>query len=251
MKLLEARSLAKRWAVPSASSMLVWLAAPLASGAIALALAPASAADDTATAAARTASCPDVQVVFARGTGEPSGPGRVGDAFVDSLRSLVGAKSVAVYAVDYPASRDFLRAVDGANDARAFIQNVATSCPSTKLVLGGYSQGAAVIDIITVAGQPTFGFADPLPDSVAEHVAAVAVFGNPSNRVGGPLTALSPAYGSKTIDLCNGADPVCSDGSDIPAHSLYVQAGMTTQAAQFVTGRLAAESTTHLAATTN
>ena len=48
--------------------------------------------------------------------------------------------------------------------------------------------------------------------------------------------ALSPLYGSKAIDLCNGADPVCSTGDDIPAQSLYVEAGMTTQAAQFVAG---------------
>ena len=73
-------------------------------------------------------------------------------------------------------------------------------------------------------------------------IAAVMVsgdFGNPSIRLlGAPLTALSPLYGYKTIDLCNGADPVCSNGDDRPAHSLYVEAGLTTQAAQFVADRL-------------
>jgi cutinase len=191
---------------------------------------------------ARADSCPDVQVVFARGTGEPDGVGRVGDAFVNELRSRVSGKSVDVYAVNYPATRDFLRAADGANDASAFVQNTAATCPDTKIVLGGYSQGAAVIDIITVAAQPTLGFTNPLPANVADHVAAVAVFGNPSIRLlGGPLTALSPQYGYKTIDLCNGADPVCSNGNDVPAHSLYVQAGMATQAAQFVADRLTTE----------
>jgi cutinase len=67
----------------------------------------------------------------------------------------------------------------------------------------------------------------------------VAVFGNPSIRLlGAPLTALSPLYGYKAIDLCNGADPVCSDGNDVAAHSLYVQSGMATQAAQFVAERI-------------
>ena len=33
--------------------------------------------------------CPDVHVVFARGTGEPAGIGRVGQAFVDTLRGQV------------------------------------------------------------------------------------------------------------------------------------------------------------------
>src|SRR4051812_23647030 len=51
--------------------------------------------------------CPDVEVVFARGTTEPPGVGGVGQAFVDSLRSQLGGPSVGVYGVDYPASRDF------------------------------------------------------------------------------------------------------------------------------------------------
>jgi cutinase len=83
--------------------------------------------------------CPSVQVVFARGTDEPEGVGRVGEAFVDSLRSQTNVHSVAVYAVDYPASREFLRAVEGANDASLAIQNTAAACPNTNIVLGGYS----------------------------------------------------------------------------------------------------------------
>jgi cutinase len=193
----------------------------------------------TAVASAQADACPAVQVVFARGTGEPDGIGRVGQAFVDSLRPLVKGKSVAVYAVNYPATRDFLRAADGANDASNFVQNIANTCPDTKIVLGGYSQGAAVIDAITVADQPTLGFTQIMPANVADHVAGVAVFGNPSIRLlGNPLTALSPLYGAKTIDLCNGADPVCSNGDDVPAHSLYEQSGLTTQAAQFVADRV-------------
>jgi cutinase len=199
---------------------------------------PVSAADPSAAHSGRPESCPNIQVVFARGTGEPPGPGRVGQAFVDSLRSLANGKSVAVYAVDYPASYDFMRAVDGANDARQFVEGTVASCPQTKVVLGGYSQGAAVIDLITVPGQATFGFGNPLPNDIADHVAAVAVFGNPTNRVGGPLTALSPLFGDKAIDLCNGADPVCSPGNDAAAHRIYVEAGMATQAAQFVAARL-------------
>jgi len=218
--------------------VLIGLAAVLISGVtlVAPAVIPA---DGTAVASAQADACPAVQVVFARGTGEPEGTGRVGEAFVDALRPLVKGKSVAVYSVNYPATRDFLRAADGANDASAFVQNIATTCPDTKIVLGGYSQGAAVVDAITVADQPTLGFTQIMPANIAEHVAAVAVFGNPSIRLlGNPLTVLSPLYGYKTIDLCNGADPVCSDGNDVAAHSLYVQTGMATQAAQFVADRI-------------
>nr|WP_090280413.1 cutinase family protein [Mycolicibacterium komanii]CRL76530.1 Cutinase [Mycolicibacterium komanii] len=213
--------------------LMIMVAAALISGASLSAPLMATAA------AAPSGECPDVQVVFARGTGEPVGIGRVGQGFVDALRPLAADKSIAVYAVNYPATRDFLRAAEGANDASLFVQNLATTCPDTRIVLGGYSQGAAVIDAIALANTPTLGFTQPLPAAVADHVAAVAVFGNPSVRLlGGPLTALSPGYGAKTIDLCNGADPVCSNGNDVAAHSLYVESGLATQAAQFTAARL-------------
>jgi cutinase-like protein len=202
--------------------------------------------------ASAAAACSDVEVVFARGTAEPVGVGRVGQAFVDSLKGDVKGKTVSVYAVDYPASYDFLKAADGANDASAHIQATVASCPATSIVLGGYSQGAAVMDFITAAQSPVFGFADVMPPDVADHVAAVAVFGNPSDKIGHPLPELSPLYGAKTIDLCNGADPVCSDGDDRAAHSLYVEAGLASQAASFaadrLTGRADAPAATPLAA---
>lgn len=196
-----------------------------------------------AAAAAPGPGCSDVEVVFARGTDEPAGVGRVGQAFVDALRGDLGGKSVGVYAVNYPASYDFLRATDGANDASVHVQNTVAACPNTSIVLGGYSQGAAVVDFITAAPGPVFGFTNLMPPNVADHVAAVAVFGNPSDRIGRPLSALSPLYGAKTIDLCNGADPVCSDGDDVGAHSLYVQSGLADQAAAFVADRLAGHTT--------
>ena len=177
-------------------------------------------------------------MVFARGTDEPVGVGREGQAFIDSLKSNLRGKTVGVYAVNYPADHDFMQATAGAADAAAHVQLTTSTCPNTKIVLGGYSQGAAVIDGITGDPARLFGLGQPMPPEVADHVAAVAVFGNPLNRFGGPLTALSPLYGAKTIDLCNGADPVCSDGDDRAAHSLYVESGLTSQAATFVAGRL-------------
>jgi cutinase len=183
------------------------------------------------------AACSDIEVVFARGTGEPVGIGRVGDSFVSSLRNQVGGRSVGVYAVNYPATYDFLAAADGANDASAHIQGTVADCPATRIVLGGYSQGAAVIDVITAVPFPAIGFNSPMPADVADHVAAVAVFGNPSAKLGAPLT-LSPLYGFKAIDLCDAGDPVCSAGNNIDAHKNYGPAGFTSQAAGFAAGRL-------------
>jgi cutinase len=183
-----------------------------------------------------SASCPDAEVVFARGTDEPPGVGRVGEAFVSSLRQRT-RKSVGAYGVNYPANEDFLAAADGANDASNHVQQMADNCPDTKLVLGGYSQGAAVIDIVTAAPLPGLGFHQPLPADAADHVAAVALFGNPSSRAGGLLSALTPNFGGKTIDLCNQGDPICSEGNQWKAHLGYVP-GMTNQAAGFVVARI-------------
>ncbi|MDW5611312.1 cutinase family protein [Mycolicibacterium sp. D5.8-2] len=187
--------------------------------------------------AAHAQGCPDIEVVFARGTDEPPGLGRVGAAFVDSLRGRVGGRSVGTYAVNYPASFDFLAAAAGANDASLHIQYMMANCPRTRLVLGGYSQGAAVIDVIAAVPIPAVGFNTPLPPNTPDFVAAIAVFGNPSTKLGIPITA-SPVWGSRSIDLCNGLDPVCSGGDDIAAHSNYGPGMFTDQAAAFVAGRL-------------
>lgn len=181
--------------------------------------------------------CNDIQVVFARGTSEGPGIGRVGEAFVNELRGLVGGRSMGVYAVNYPASYDFLAAADGANDASAFIQNIANNCPNTKIVLGGYSQGAAVVDVVTSIPIPVIGFTNPLPPFAGDHIAAIAVFGNPSTRIGLPLTS-SPVFGSRAIDLCNPGDPICSPGDSVVAHRTYGPDGNARQAALFVASRL-------------
>lgn len=94
--------------------------------------------------AAQAQPCPDIEVIFARGTGADPGLGFVGDAFVDQLRSKVGGRSVGAYAVNYPAGFDFDESAPaGAADATARVQWMADNCPSTRLVLGGMSQGPA------------------------------------------------------------------------------------------------------------
>jgi cutinase len=156
-----------------------------------------------------------------------------------------------VYAVNYPATADYATSASaGANDASAHAQYMAANCPNTRMVLGGYSQGALVIDLITAFPVPVAGFTPtPMPPEVADHVAAVAVFGNPSGRfVGAPLTAISPVYGAKAIDLCMPGDPVCTPGGGMSVplsdemfsgpHVSYVESGMASQGATFAADRL-------------
>lgn len=195
--------------------------------------------------AAEDSSCSDVEVVFARGTFEAPGVGATGQSFVDALDARLGGKTVANYGVDYPASLDFQAAANGIVDAANKIETIAASCANTQIVLGGYSQGAAVAGYTTTDTVPAGitlpdGIAGTLPPAVASHVAAVVLFGTPSDwflnlvaRDAPPIT-IGHLYTAKTIELCNTGDPICfPGGSDRAAHSAYKNNGMADQAADF------------------
>jgi len=191
--------------------------------------------------------CPDVEVVFARGTTEDPGLGPTGQAFVDSLRTRVGTKSIGVYPVNYPATTDFPTAIDGVRDASAHVRSEAATCPNTQMVLGGFSQGAAVMGFVTsdvVPDGAPDGVPNPMPPDVANHVATVALFGKPNSRfmrvINQPLVEVGPLYQAKTIDLCVPDDPICSSGTDFNAHTEYADMGMVDQAATFTASHLAA-----------
>lgn len=208
------------------------------------------AAGPAATANAADDSCAAVEVVFARGTFEAPGVGATGQSFVDALSARLPGKTVGAYGVNYPASLNFGQAVDGVADAANKIQAISAECPSTKIVLGGYSQGAAVAGYTTSSTVPAgialpASISGPLPASVASHVAAVALFGTPddwflglADRSAPPIT-IGDLYGGKTIQLCATGDPVCYPGGlDRSAHSTYKSNGMADQAADFVVSKL-------------
>jgi cutinase len=204
-------------------------------------------ASTLATVAAPAASadpCPDAEVVFARGSGEPPGVGVVGQAFVDAVRAQAPGKSVGVYAVNYAATSDFEnRAVfpstmfDGVGDASAHIQSMAANCPNTKFLLGGYSQGAAVAADVTTSD---------LPADVQNRVVGLVLFGRPTAALlaqyGAPPANLSPAYSGKMLDLCAPGDSICdgSPGSLLStlAHGLYPLNGMVAGAGAAAAARL-------------
>ncbi len=188
-----------------------------------------------------SAACPAVEVIFARGRLEPVGAGQIGNAFVSALRSKSG-KNINLYAVRYPADNQ----IDvGANDMSARVQSTMASCPDTRIVLGGYSLGAAVTDVALAVPFAFFGFDNPLPPDAEQHIAAVALFGNGSQWAG-PIGAFNPVYRERTIEMCHGADPVCNPAdpntweqnwSDHAAKA-YIDAGMVNDAAAFAAGRL-------------
>ncbi len=79
---------------------------------------------------------------------------------------------------------------------------------------------------------------------MADHVAAVVLFGEPNvramNFLGEPRVVIGPLYAGKTIQLCVPDDAVCSDGLDFAAHNpdLYAQDGMADQGAAFAASHL-------------
>jgi cutinase len=187
----------------------------------------------TAMAVAGADECPYAEVVFARGTGEPVGPGGPGQAFFDSLTAQLPGKSINLYPVNYPSTADYVNSAHvGADDAVAHVQSTVANCPNTKIVLGGYSQGAGVMDMTS----------HRLPAQVANHVAAVALFGNPQSSYAKSLSdsqipAIASGYSPKTIDICLPNDNICAEGGSIIAHLGYVP-DATNQAATFVAQKL-------------
>jgi cutinase len=201
-------------------------------------------------AAAEDSSCSDVEVVFARGTFEAPGVGATGQAFVDALNARLSGKTVEAYGVNYPASLDFQAATSGIADAANRIEAIAANCANTQIVLGGYSQGAAVAGYTTIDTVPAGtvlpdGIAGTLPPAVASHVAAVVLFGTPSDGFlnlfahDAPPISIGHLFATKTLELCNPGDPICfPGGTDRSAHSAYKTNGSADQAADFAVNAL-------------
>jgi cutinase len=206
---------------------LLTIAAVLTGGIVATTATPASAA------------CSDIDVVVARGTGEPGTLGIiVGDPVYAALRSRISGRTLSSYPVHYPASLAPGSASRGNADAVNHLTSQAAACPGQRFILVGYSQGANVMDNsmgISSAGALVGGpIVATIPASVAPRIAAVLLFGNPIRAVGRSVTG---TYAARTLDLCAGGDPVCQAGGlNVLAHLSYTaNAG---QAASFAAARL-------------
>ncbi len=171
-------------------------------------------------------------------------------AFTIITGAIAGPVATANAADDSCANVEVVFA-RGVADATNRIESIAASCPATKIVIGGYSQGAAVAGYSTMSSVPAgfvlpAGISGPMPASVASHVAAVVLFGTPSPFVlsvadrSAPAINIGGAYAGKTIQLCAPGDPICGGGMDRSAHSAYKFNGMANQAADFVARQLGA-----------
>ncbi|BFZ54686.1 hypothetical protein PYCC9005_001723 [Savitreella phatthalungensis] len=121
----------------------------------------------------RQAACPSYQIFTARGTGEAQVPSSIAGSGAFSsavLRASPGGQNEGIV---YSASASFLTSV--AEGVAAFNRQLSAftaRCPSTPIVLFGYSQGAWVI-------QRALG-----STSSNANIVAVVFWGNPAHQAG-------------------------------------------------------------------
>ncbi|WP_072802784.1 cutinase family protein [Rhodococcoides yunnanense] len=210
-------------------TLLVAAAASLISTAPAAGAAPA----DTA------AACPDVQLVFARGSGEVPGLGIVGDPLATKLKAALPSKTVDTYAVDYDANWSQKTAPDGATDITRVVTEISARCSDTTFVLGGYSQGASATAI--ALGVPTdFGVGEVVPEALAPRIAAVVTFGDPLGMRKQTIEQESALYGDRAKTYCTDGDPVCGAGVNVLAHLSYVVNSSIPDAVTFASSKVLA-----------
>ncbi|KAK1596317.1 cutinase [Colletotrichum navitas] len=176
-------------------------------------------------------SCPNIAVIYARGTNEP-GMSRVvrgnvgfltGPPFFDALKTYVnGTGTLSIQGVNqYPAEPAGFFAggsMTGATAAAQVASRTLTMCPNTRLTMSGYSQGSQVTRL---------AIAQLTPDQQAR-ISSVVLFGDP---LGG--AAVSGVDETRLLVVCHAGDNICEGGnlvlsphldysSDAPTAALFV-----------------------------
>ncbi|RGP78906.1 cutinase [Fusarium longipes] len=172
--------------------------------------------------------CRPVTMIYARGTTQAGNVGdsaAVGPVLFNNLASRIGLNNLAVQGVTYPANvAGFLAGGDaaGSRTMATLISRAASQCPSTKIIISGYSQGAQLVH--NAAGM--------LSASVANRVTAAVTFGDPKQN-----EAFGTIPSSRTRVYCRSGDNICTGGIIItPAHSQYQQDAPA--AAQWIAARV-------------
>ncbi|MGV0851602.1 cutinase family protein [Mycolicibacterium phlei] len=202
--------------------------------------------------------CPDVHWIGAAGSGERTpaeiaqydGMGRVIQRSLQELSAEVAkdGRTMTAEAVEYPAVEvpdedggigewlGFMGSVDTGTAALGQqYQSFVARCPSSKVVLAGYSQGAMVVhrNLAALETSPNLAAVllvadgDRLPSDPTLNLGTAA--GIPDRGKGvaqdWPILAhapgpLSPAIGARTISVCDLGDAVCDYDEDADDSSI-------------------------------
>ena len=223
--------------------------------------------------ATSAAGCPELRVVFARGSGEELNEDQNFITFQSAIASKLQTTSIRyeVIDLDYPAigisdPKVLTRAYLGAGEAYEFGDSVKSGvekldnlinggeCPGTKYVVGGYSQGAMVVS-------------KAIPGLKAERLIYAATFGDPKiylpegaglfpaacrgknlsdyrmyvpdcyayRGILGANEPYEPAdFVGKVGTWCNKGDVLCSSHFNISDHVAYVREGLYEDASKVI-----------------
>ncbi|CAI7659079.1 unnamed protein product [Penicillium crustosum] len=164
-----------------------------------------SSGSSTENGVTENAGCKEYTFIFARGTTEIGNMGTViGPPLAKQLNSLTGDK-VTVQGVDYPADAAG-NAVMGAAGGPAMaklVKQALSQCPKTKVLLGGYSQGAMVVH-------------NAAQSLSADQITAAVLFGDPLKA-----QSVGQVASDKVKEFCHLGDPVCLNGVNGMAHITY------------------------------
>jgi len=175
-------------------------------------------------------SCPPLELLFARGTGEISKLGIMGAPLGSGIAK--GVPGTVSTGVDYPATDFTASPAAGAEWVVNYIKTKSAACPSTLYAIGGYSQGAMVVHRVA----PLLGA------ELTKKVVASAVFGDPNRQWGafmGGSTFPVPDQKADVIAFCGTSDAVCGSDKAGPqgGHTSYGSNGSVAKAAEFVIAR--------------
>ncbi|EHA48683.1 hypothetical protein MCOR02_006078 [Pyricularia oryzae] len=160
--------------------------------------------------------CKPIIMIFARGSTEIGNMGAIcGPPTANGVKAKFGAGNVAVEGVDYAAglATNFLRGgADpvGITEMKRLIAKANAECPDSMLVVGGYSQGAAL----------THRAVENLPQAQKNQIKAAFTFGDTQKQQDRNQIKGFPR--EKTNIICQPGDLVCVGTLTItPAHLSY------------------------------
>jgi acetylxylan esterase len=237
------------------------LAGTLAVGALVAGGSLAVEATPALAVASSNSPCATVNLIVARASTEAPGDGAIG-ALAEEIQKGVKA-TVSQQAVNYPAALTPYEPSVTAGDSaiKSQLESEVSKCPSQKIVLLGYSQGAQIVgDVLGGGGGnvPYLGVGDgpassPASSSATSHVVGVIQYGDPrrvanqSFDVGNDkgATGIFPRPSSQSVSkfassiqsYCDSGDPFCAKGLNVLAHLDYVQK-YDSAADKFIIGRL-------------
>ncbi|TID22049.1 acetylxylan esterase precursor [Venturia nashicola] len=199
-------------------------------------------------------SCPAVYTFAARETTVPQGYGSAGALVYQIKAAFPGSDSdfIVYPACGGQASCGGVSYSDSERQGTATVVKVVTAynakCPSTQIILVGYSQGGQIMDNAMCGGS-----GEQLSGAALAAVKVAIFMGDPHNVAGLPYNvgtckaggfAARPsnfvcANASKIQSYCDEADPYCCKGNDYATHQGYVKK-YGSQAITFIKSKITA-----------